>query len=324
MKKVYVFALISVFISLLFVVQGCKKQADGTNNGNPLSKDEVTAALTLLQNNCFSCHNPDMEIENRVAPPMFKIREHYLDDKITKVDFVNNIINFINNPTEENSIMPGAVRNFGLMPKQNFKEDDLKSIASYLYEYDVSTDQWYKEWTEFNSTKQKIEADLSYEDLGLKIANGTKSQLGKNLLEAIQKHGASGAVEFCNTRAIPITDSMSKIYHAEVKRVSDKPRNPLNQANEIELDVINKFKKNLLNNEKPNAQIIETSEAVVGYYPIVTNQMCLKCHGGKNKNILPETLTKINRLYPTDKAIGYGENELRGIFVVEMNKKVLP
>ena len=53
----------------------------------------------------------------------------------------------------------------------------------------------------------------------------------------------------------------------------------------------------------------------------MTNIMCLQCHGKPDKDILPNTLTKIGSLYPEDKAIGYGVDELRGIWVVEMDKK---
>ncbi len=44
----------------------------------------------------------------------------------------------------------------------------------------------------------------------------------------------------------------------------------------------------------------------------------MQCHGDPETDILPETYTKIKELYPEDKAIGYIENELRGIWVVEM------
>jgi hypothetical protein len=106
--------------------------------------------LKLINNKCFSCHNPDMEIDNRLAPPFFKVREHYLSDSITKVEFVNAIWKFVQNPSEELSIMPGAVRNFSLMPKQNFKEEDVKIIASYLFENDISNDNWYNKWDSLN------------------------------------------------------------------------------------------------------------------------------------------------------------------------------
>ena len=49
--------------------------------------------------------------------------------------------------------------------------------------------------------------------------------------------------------------------------------------------------------------------------------MCLQCHGNKENDISTGTLTKINTLYPKDKAIGYGINQVRGLWVVEMIKK---
>jgi len=50
--------------------------------------------------------------------------------------------------------------------------------------------------------------------------------------------------------------------------------------------------------------------------------MCMQCHGKANEEILPETLTKLTKFYPADKAQGYDINELRGIWVVEMNKRL--
>ena len=56
----------------------------------------------------------------------------------------------------------------------------------------------------------------------------------------------------------------------------------------------------------------------VFYAPITTNSMCLQCHGSE-KDIKPATLAKIKSLYPNDKAIGYQENEMRGLMVIKPN-----
>lgn len=106
--------------------------------------------LALITTKCFPCHNPDLEIETRIAPPMFKVREHYLSDSITKGDFTNSIWKFVQNPSEELSIMPGAVNNFKLMPKQDFNENDVRAIAAYIYDNDISSDAWYEKWASAN------------------------------------------------------------------------------------------------------------------------------------------------------------------------------
>lgn len=321
MKKNIIFFLISLLV--LWNVISCSNNAvkDAKESAADSSKDYDDKALTLLKTNCFTCHNPSLETDNRVAPPMFKIRQHYLGDEKTEEDFVKSIVRFINNPTEENSIMPGAVRNFGIMPKMSFKEDEMKLIAAYLYKNDVSSDEWYAKWAEFEKEQAGKPVAINYEDWGRNIANQTKANLGKNLMAAVKNKGAAGAVEFCNTKAIFITDSMSEVLHGKVKRVSDKPRNPNNRANSSELDYIENWRKAKLAGEKLGPKVFESNNKMIGYYSIETNEMCMKCHGIPEKQIAPETMNKIKQLYPTDKAVGYGENEIRGIFVVEMDKK---
>ena len=67
--------------------------------------------------------------------------------------------------------------------------------------------------------------------------------------------------------------------------------------------------------------VVEINGKMVGYYPIVTNALCVKCHGNKDIDIEQPTFRKIKALYPSDKALGYSVNELRGMWKVEMNKK---
>jgi hypothetical protein len=95
----------------------------------------------------------EMVSGKRTAPPLFMVRRHYFKNDISKEDFVNKIIRFVNNPTENNSIMPGAVRNFGLMPKQAFKEENLQAIASYIFENDFESEEWKEKWKEFKTTE---------------------------------------------------------------------------------------------------------------------------------------------------------------------------
>lgn len=167
----------------------------------------------------------------------------------------------------------------------------------------------------------ETQPEVDYLKIGKDLAIQTKSNLSKNLIAAIEKGGSEGAVEFCNINAIPIMDSMSLALGAKIKRVSDKPRNPANKANESELEFIQKWKKANSAGKLHPPVVNEVDGKMVAFYPIVTNQMCLQCHGNTDKDINTATLTKIKKLYPTDQATGYADNEIRGIFVVEMDKK---
>lgn len=177
-----------------------------------------------------------------------------------------------------------------------------------------------------SATKQESKTNIEtpttdYRLLGKNILAETQAVLAKNLTNAITIAGTEYALEFCHTKAIHLTDSIAQALHAGIKRVTDKPRNAANQANESELEIINQAKEKLKRGEQPEAVITEKYGKVIGLYPIVTNQMCLQCHGKKNTDIKVVTMKKLNELYPQDKATGYAANEVRGMWVVEMDKK---
>ena len=159
-----------------------------------------------------------------------------------------------------------------------------------------------------------------YGERGLKYALETQGVLGKNLMQAIRKEGTLGALSFCNEKAYPLTDSMAVVHNATIKRVSDKPRNQDNQANVVELEYIETFKQIIANEESPNSIVKDSDAKVQVYYPILTNAMCLQCHGQPNKSIESSTLSQLTILYPKDKAVGYDVNEVRGIWSVTFNK----
>jgi len=163
--------------------------------------------------------------------------------------------------------------------------------------------------------------DLTPIEQGQNFVMETQKVLAKNLINEISTKGTEHALTFCSVKAYPLTDSMAQSLNIQIKRVSDKIRNPNNKANKQEAAYITKSKKLLAKGEKIKPEMTETNKKIVGYYPIMTNKMCMQCHGNPDTEVLSETLLQIKKLYPNDKAIGYKSNELRGIWVVEMNKK---
>ena len=167
---------------------------------------------------------------------------------------------------------------------------------------------------------EEVKPEKSYVDIGMTLAMTTKGMLGKNLMGTIQKEGTDAALLFCNVNADLILDSMSTELNASIKRVTDKPRNVNNQANEAELKYINESKLVLADGGTIKPLMQEVGARMLGYYPITTNIMCMQCHGEVETQIKPSTLSEIKTLYPNDLAHGYTENELRGIWVVEFDK----
>lgn len=190
-----------------------------------------------------------------------------------------------------------------------------------LSERDETKDSRVKTYQEEIEEHTGNNKDLKPLEQGLNFVMQTQTVLAENLMTEISTQGTAQALAFCSAKAYTLTDSMALVLNIKIKRVSDKPRNPNNKANKQESIYITKSKELLAKGEKIKPEMTETKRKMVGYYPILTNQLCMQCHGNQDTDILSETLFQINKLYPNDKGIDYKINELRGIWVVEMNKK---
>lgn len=322
--------LILLTIVILFSCNK-KKEAYKPVDNETVALDTIAHnGKKLMETYCYVCHSPSAkENVGRIAPPMIAIKSRYLMDYDTKEDFVKAITAFVENPTEDNTKMHGAVKRFGVMPKQVFPENTVAQIADFMFDYQIEEPTWFKEhwqghgndnWTQPGKKVVVVEKQKSYEEIGLEYALSTKKLLGQNLMETIQKKGTLAALAFCNIQAMQLTDSMSVKYNASIKRVSDKNRNPNNKANSEELVYLAQFKKEIAENKASKPAVVDNGEKVQFYYPIPTNTMCLQRHG-KPENIKPEVRAKTLKLYPKDLAVGYGKNEVRGIWSITFDKK---
>lgn len=264
-----------------------------------IQSNAMTNGKKLVVQNCIACHTTHSE----AAPSLQDIHDQYLNIK-TKTESLYK--NFLQN-TSENSKLKKYVKKYGYMPQLTLAPEEIKAISDFLAKGNFKN---------LSNSKNIPESPM---EKGKSIAARTKSELGKNLLGAIKKSGTQGAIAFCNTKALPITNQKIKEFNARIKRATDKPRNPLNYADKEEMQYIAMFKEQLKNKSiKP--QLIETEDEYHYYSPIITNKMCLQCHGPIGKSIKSEVYMKIKTLYPTDKAIDYGPDQIRGIFSIRWKK----
>jgi len=157
---------------------------------------------------------------------------------------------------------------------------------------------------------------------GKLIVKETFLALSSYLKKAIQEGGISYALSFCNTAAIPVTDSLAELYNVDIKRVSLKNRNPLNKADAFETSLIETFSKLGTADLSQVNMVVRDAEGYAVYaQPIIINDMCLQCHGNAKLDIDPENLALIRELYPEGQAIDYKVGDLRGIWRVKFNVK---
>ena len=154
---------------------------------------------------------------------------------------------------------------------------------------------------------------------GNEISNKLMQSLGSKLKAALQAGGPEHALMVCQQLAQPSTVAVSSEFEgADIRRVSLKPRNPFNAPDEFDKQVLAAWEAQLGSGSATPESVVHGRDdgRVIYYRPIITQQVCMNCHG--DRAAFPAELTKrLAELYPADKATGYGIGQLRGAFRVE-------
>lgn len=168
--------------------------------------------------------------------------------------------------------------------------------------------------------QQPLEPTINYEGVSLVVMEETKKTLGGELKAAMERGGVAEAVDYCNVHALTLTDSIGKRYTATVKRVTDKPRNPANAANDAELAQMAKWRNLIATGDQRVVTAEESAEARNFYMPIKIDALCLNCHGIPGETLTAEHQVLIETKYPNDMATGYQLGELRGLWHISFKK----
>ncbi len=153
---------------------------------------------------------------------------------------------------------------------------------------------------------------------GPKVITEAFGKLSAALSEAVAKDGPAGALTVCSEKAPQIAKEVAAAHGVTLRRATNKPRNPNNAVDAFENAVLKTFAAALEKNEAPKPQILPLPDGGKSFFaPIILgNPLCLQCHGDREKDITPETLAAIQKLYPADKATGFQLGDLRGLWRV--------
>jgi len=151
--------------------------------------------------------------------------------------------------------------------------------------------------------------------------------LGKALKSELKTHlqkDPSGleALAFCTGSAQRITKEVNAKLpgYAKVRRTALKVRNNIhNTPDTIDKKVMHSYQTAMTQNSfTPNdIKVVEVGDVTRIYKPLVTKEVCLKCHGSQ---LNPHIAEALKSAYPEDRAIGLKEGEFRGVIVSEITK----
>lgn len=184
----------------------------------------------------------------------------------------------------------------------------------------------FEEVNQAMEVKRLSEVEIIEEAMvwGDSITKEAQLQLISSLQNAITESGIVGAIDFCNVRALPILQEVSNNHQVEIRRVSNRYRNPADLPDEAEKPLLEAYEYTAESGGKsdPNIQKIEDGEVFLYTKAIVIpGGFCLSCHGEPGKEIDENTLKKLEELYPQDKAKNHKIGGLRGMWSVRIPKR---
>ncbi len=154
---------------------------------------------------------------------------------------------------------------------------------------------------------------------GGEIAALSFQALSSELKQALQRGGVSEAVQYCNLKAYPIVDSLSKVHRARIRRTTFRTRNPKDRPDPTEAALLHRMEAARAAGQQPRPLVQRIApDTVLFAAPILTQPLCLQCHGEVGKDIDPDDYAIIRQLYPDDQATGYQAGDLRGMWSIRM------
>jgi hypothetical protein len=143
----------------------------------------------------------------------------------------------------------------------------------------------------------------------------------KALMAAMQDGGPVEAVSVCKLIAPTLAAEISKQHGLDIRRTSLKVRNPDNEADAWETDVLQRFETRLASGEAIQklsfSEKVEDDKAPAQWRmmkAIPTDKVCLSCHGNK---IAAPVQAVLDQHYPNDMATGFKLGDIRGAFTVK-------
>ena len=151
------------------------------------------------------------------------------------------------------------------------------------------------------------------------VAKEFMQTLKKELRAGMEAGGPVNAISVCNLTAPGIANTYSARHGWDVGRTSLKPRNPDNAPDTWERSVLESFEERKRAGEDPmkmefHEVVREDGTSKLRYMKAIpTAALCLACHG---EHVDSVTMTRIEKLYPHDQALGFKAGDIRGAFSI--------
>ena len=116
--------------------------------------------LYAFEKVCMSCH--DTYEKNKKAPPLIAVNQVYLrltDGNMTVA--MERMKTFLAAPSKERTLMKPAVKLYGVMPKVQLTEEEMRDFSQVLVETEFEIPEWFDEHYKTHDLKKPQENNSS-------------------------------------------------------------------------------------------------------------------------------------------------------------------
>jgi hypothetical protein len=165
-----------------------------------------------------------------------------------------------------------------------------------------------------NEAPAELRYSITRADL---IVAAMQDALLRELSAALDTGGPAHAVRSCHIDVIGVTQRIAREEGVAAGRTSDRLRNPTNAPRPWAAPLV------AAHAGRPAREVegfvVDLKDKVGVLRPIAHRPMCATCHGARDR-IAPAILGELADRYPSDRATGFREGEIRGWFWVELPK----
>lgn len=141
-----------------------------------------------------------------------------------------------------------------------------------------------------------------------------KKSLKQALVSGLER-GPVPAISVCRMVAPQLAEEVST-DGVRVGRSSLKLRNPKNAPKPWMQPLLETYEQSP---DQREPAVVAIDDDTIGYVePIFVQPLCVTCHG---ETLAPDLKSKIDELYPEDRATGYAPGDLRGVFWAELPRR---
>lgn len=171
--------------------------------------------------------------------------------------------------------------------------------------------------TEDDERALSPEVAAAVAELGSEASRELAATLVGKLQESIAADGPAGAIEFCSAEGLSLTAEVGRATGFEIKRTSNRVRNPANTPDALERIALDRFETAAAAGDSLPARFVQRTDqgAYRSYHPMRVQPLCLQCHGS-NAELGEGVAEALRGRYPDDAATGYAVGDFRGLIRV--------